>query len=121
MKKNMQKICNQKVIPDPLLIFANNPKQPLYAKNSFYKSDIFKENYQKALKKLIMSPVCHSYVLVCHLHVTRLYSYVIRMSLDVLVCHLYVTRLWFYHEPYFYIKRYPKSNIKKTFTFLNQH
>ena len=47
---------------------------------------------------------------VCHLHVTRMFWYVIRMSLVctrmsplwnsyVLVCHAFVTRLWFYHEP----------------------
>ena len=52
-----------------------------------------------------MSSVCYSYVLVCHSHVTRMYSYVIRISLlctrmssvchsYVLVCHLYVTRMY---------------------------
>ena len=68
-----------------------------------------------------MSFLCHSYVtrmysyvirmsLACHPYITRMYSYVIRMSLVctrmspvchsyVLVCHLYVTRLWFYHGP----------------------
>ena len=61
-----------------------------------------------------MSLVCirtsflnHSYVLVCHLYVARIYSYVIRMSLVctrmssvchsyVLVCYLYVTRMYSY-------------------------
>ena len=40
-----------------------------------------------------MSFVCHSYVLVCDPYITRMYSYVIRMSL---VCHPYVTRLYSY-------------------------
>ena len=51
---------------------------------------------------------------VCHLYVTRMYSYVISMSLYELVCHPYAihmysyvtrmsfacTRMWFYHEPF---------------------
>ena len=52
--------------------------------------------------------VCQSYVLfVCHLYVTLMYSYLIRMSLVrtrmspvchsyVLVCHRYVTRMYSY-------------------------
>ena len=51
--------------------------------------------------------VCLSYVLVCHPNVTRMYSYVIRMSLVctrmsyvcqeyVLICHPYVTRIYSY-------------------------
>ena len=47
--------------------------------------------------------VCDSYVLVYHPYVTRLYSYVIRMSLVctlclpyVPVCHLYVTCMYSY-------------------------
>ena len=67
----------------------------------------------------VMSVVCPLYVLVCHPHATRVYSYVIRMSLDShvlachpyvartysyvirmsLVCHSYIARMWFYHEP----------------------
>ena len=51
-----------------------------------------------------MSSVCHSYVLVSHPFVTRMYSYVILMSLVissvyhsyVLVCHPYVTRIYSY-------------------------
>ena len=80
-------------------------------KEFFYKSDILKKNYQKALKKVTlpffrtacdplvtrmsfvchvicmslvcsrMPSACHSYVLVYHSYVTRMYSYVIRMSL----------------------------------------
>ena len=56
-----------------------------------------------------MSPVCHSYLLVCHPYVTRMYSYVICMSLIctcisavfhfyALAFHSYVTHFWFYHE-----------------------
>ena len=72
-----------------------------------------------------MSFVCHSNVIrmSCHLCVSRMYSYVIRMSLVYTrmssvchwyvlvchryvtriysVCHSYVTRMWFYHEPLF--------------------
>ena len=106
----------------------------MHKKKFFYKSDILKENiesYEKNIKKLPLfffrtacitcvsfvchsyctgiPFVCHSFVLVCHLYVTRMYSYVIPMSLVctrmpslchsyVLVCHSYVTCLWFYHE-----------------------
>ena len=44
---------HQKLVPDPFLILVNDPKQPLHARNSF-KNDILKEDYQKALKKLIL-------------------------------------------------------------------
>ena len=46
----------------------------------------------------VMSVVCPLYVLVCHPHATRVYSYVIRMSLDshVLACHPYVARTYSY-------------------------
>ena len=65
-------------------------------------------DFEKAFKKLTlfffrtachryvtrMSSVCHSYVLVCHPYITRMYSYVIRMSLVCTcmasVCHSYV-------------------------------
>ena len=70
-----------------------------------------------------MSSVCHSYVLACHMHVTRMafvchcmYSHVIRMYVTrisflyhryvtymysyVLACHSYIARMWFYHEPF---------------------
>ena len=85
-----------------------------------------------------MSFVFHSYELVCHLYITRMYSYVTHMLLVchpyfthmysyvilmslvctcmsfvchsyVLVYHPYVTRLWFYHEPHFCYKRYNLS------------
>ena len=53
-----------------------------------------------------MPSICHSHVLVCNPYVTRMYSYVIRMSLVCThissVCHSYVLvchRMWFYHEP----------------------
>ena len=38
------------LVQDPFLIFVNNPKQSLHARNSF--KDILKKDYQKALKKL---------------------------------------------------------------------
>ena len=62
----------------------------------------------------LMSPVCHSFVLVYHPYVPRMYSYAIHMSLVctrmssvflsyvpvchsyVLVCHPYVTRIYSY-------------------------
>ena len=37
-----------------------------------------------------MSSVCHSYVLICHWYVTRMYSYVIRMSLSCTRMYSYV-------------------------------
>ena len=47
-----------------------------------------------------MSSVCHSYVLVCQTYVTRMYSYVICVSLVCTrmspVCHSYVTHLYSY-------------------------
>ena len=54
---------------------------------------------------ICISSVCDSYVIVCHLYVTRMYSYAIRMSLVctrmssvchsyVLVGHSYVTRMY---------------------------
>ena len=42
----------QRLFPDPFLILVNKPKKPLHARNSF-KNEILKEDYQKALKKLI--------------------------------------------------------------------
>ena len=63
----------------------------------FSKSDILKEDYQKAFKKLTfflsdrMSSVRHSYVLVCYPYVARMYLHVIHMSLVCIrmssVCH----------------------------------
>ena len=53
-----------------------------------------------------MPSICHLHILVCHPYLTRMYSYVIRMSLVCThissVCHSYVLachRMWFYHEP----------------------
>ena len=53
MEKHAENV-HQKLVPDPFLILVYNPKQPLHARNSF-KSKILKEDYQKALKKLILS------------------------------------------------------------------
>ena len=52
--KNHAENVHQKLAPDPCLILLNNPKQPLHGTNSFKKSNILKENYQKALKKLTL-------------------------------------------------------------------
>ena len=41
----------QKLAPDPFLIFLNNPKQPLHARNSIL-NKILKKDYQRAFKKL---------------------------------------------------------------------
>ena len=49
----MQKSVHQELLPDPFLIFVNNPKQPLLARISF--KDILKEYYQKGLQKFILS------------------------------------------------------------------
>ena len=92
-------------------LFIKQPKTVIAYKEFFYKSDILKENFQEALKKITlfffgtsfhpydtrmtfvchvirvslvctrMSSACHSYVLVCYKYVTRMYLYVIRMSL----------------------------------------
>ena len=42
----------QKLVPDSFLIFINNTKESLHARNCF--KDILKEDYQKAFKKLIL-------------------------------------------------------------------
>ena len=67
----------------------------------------------------LMSSVCHSYVLVWHLYVTRIYSYVTCMSLVCTrmspLCHSYVTRLWF--PIYFQTKRLIKINVCENFIF----
>ena len=105
------------LIPDPFLILVNNPKQPLHARNSSqiryferesskgFKKDkfIFLSNrmssvcHSHAIRMSLvctrMSSVCHSYILVCHPYVSRMYSYVIRVSY-VLACHPYVTRMY---------------------------
>ena len=41
----------QKLVPDLFIILVNNPTQPLHARN-YFKSNISKEDYQKALKKV---------------------------------------------------------------------
>ena len=94
-----------------------------------------------SLTFILMSSVYDSYVLVCHPYVTRMYSYIIRMSLvchpyvtrmssvrhscilvciymsslshlRVLICHPYVTRMRFYHEPFKKVKE--KLNSKRS-------
>ena len=46
--ENHAENVHQKLVPDPLLILVNNPKQPLHARN-FFKSKIF-------LKRFIKNP-----------------------------------------------------------------
>ena len=48
--ENHTENVHQKLVPDPLLILVNNPKQPLHPRNSF-KSKILKEDDQKPFKK----------------------------------------------------------------------
>ena len=94
---------HQKLVPDTFLILVHNPKQAIACKEFFYKSDIWKQDYLKALKRLTfflsdsMSSVCYSYVLVCHSRVTPMYSYIICMSLVCTgmssVCHSYVIHM----------------------------
>ena len=50
MKKSCRK-CASKA--SPRLLLLNNPKQPLYGR-IFFKNNILKEDYQKALKKLTL-------------------------------------------------------------------
>ena len=42
-----------KLVPDLFITLVNNPKQPLHARKSF-KSKIYLEDYQKALKKVTL-------------------------------------------------------------------
>ena len=42
----MQNNVHHKLVPDPLLILVNNPKQPLHARNSF-KSKMFRNRIIK--------------------------------------------------------------------------
>ena len=113
--------CAPKVNSRPLFNFTNKPKTAIRCKEFFYKSDILKENCQKALKKdnfiflsntmlsvcyslsfvchvirmplvyILMSTECHSYVFVC-------YSCVLTCCLYsyVLLCHPYVTGMYSY-------------------------
>ena len=46
---------HQKLVLDPILTLANNPKQPLHAGNYFKNfKNILKEDYQKVLNKLTL-------------------------------------------------------------------
>ena len=47
----MQKMCTKNLAWDPFFILANNPKQPLHG-GFKKKKDIWKDDYQKPLKKL---------------------------------------------------------------------
>ena len=76
-----------------------------------------------------MSSVCHSYVLERLPYVTRMSSVCHSYTHSyVLVCHPCVTRMWFYHEPWsfnatlnvhnlslIFILTFANTNIKKRF------
>ena len=49
MGKSFRKFA-QKLVPDLFIIFVNNPKQQLHARNSF-ENKILKGEYQKPLKQ----------------------------------------------------------------------
>ena len=51
MEKSCRK-CHQKLVADPFLILVGN-----YFSNFFLNLDILKEDYQKALKKILSKPV----------------------------------------------------------------
>ena len=100
--------CATKASPRHFFDVGKQPKTTIACKESFYKSDIWKEVYVKALKGLAfffqtirypyvarmhscatrvslvctrMSSVCHSQLSKYHPYVIRMYSYVIRISL----------------------------------------
>ena len=115
MKKPCRK-CAPKVNSRPLFNFIKQPKTAIACKEFFYKSGILKDNFQKALKKITLfffQTAFHPYdtrkgiCMSCHSDGTRMYSYVICMSLTctcmlsichlyVLVCRPYVTRMYSY-------------------------
>ena len=83
MKKPCRK-CAPKVNSRLLLNLSKQPKTAIVCKEFFYKSDILKENFQKALKKItlfFLRTVCHLYDTHMYSYVTRMYLYLIRMSL----------------------------------------
>ena len=86
--KYMQKYA-PKANPRPLFSLVK-PKAAITCKEFFYKSDILKEDYQKGFKKLTLFFIRNS----CHLCVTRMYVYFVRMSLVCtrmsFLCHSYV-------------------------------
>ena len=49
--KNHAENVQQKLVPDFILVWVSNPKQPMHTRNSF-KNKILKEDYQKTLKKV---------------------------------------------------------------------
>ena len=112
---------HRKLIPDPFLILLNNPKQSLHAR-TLLKIRYFEREFSKSFKKIQLyfsfephvirvSFLCHSYVIVYHPYATRIYSYVIRMSLVWTcmssvsirmssICHSYVIRMSLVCHPY---------------------
>ena len=111
MKKPCRK-CSSIVNSRSLFTFIKQTKTAFARKEFFYKSDILKQNFQKALKKITLfffRTACHPYVtrmeFVCHfirmsLLCTRIssvcHSYIPACYLYVLVCHPYVTRMYSY-------------------------
>ena len=116
---------HQKLIPDPILILLNNPKQSLHARIllqiRYFERELsksFKEdNYFSFEPHVIrcvtrmsfacylirmpvvctrMSSACHSYVLVCHPYITHMYSLSSVCHSHVLVCHPYITHMYSY-------------------------
>ena len=94
-----------KLIPDPFLILVNNLKQPLHARNSFINQILWNRIYKKLKKEFKKSqlhfpfePHVIGMSLVCHSCVTRMYSYVISISLVCtrmsFVCHPTVVLPW---------------------------
>ena len=49
--ENHAENLQQKLVPDLFTVFVNNPNQPLNARN-YFKSNILKVDYPKALKKV---------------------------------------------------------------------
>ena len=52
---------HQNLVPDPFLIFVNNAKQPLHARN-YFKIRYFERGWPKDLKKVnfIVFPILHN-------------------------------------------------------------
>ena len=82
MKKPCRK-CAPKVNSRPLLNLIKQPKTAIACKEFFYKSDILKENYQKASKKITLFLI--------RIFASLFFLYAIRMSLVCTrvssVCH----------------------------------
>ena len=49
--KNLAENVHQKLVPEPFLVFLNNPKQSFHARNCF-KMRYFEQGLSKSFKKL---------------------------------------------------------------------